>query len=167
MRRTLITTALVAPLAMVALALPAAAAAAPVGASGGAGHNCQASDPSEVVVNSDANVVTIQDDPSTLGNNFGCYTNLTVAAGDTITFNHTAQCGGGVPRVLVGFKDGHYENTFDTGSCTSQTSTSPGSATYTLLQGGKIRVFAFINDRGDSGTVTYSNLVIAGNVIDF
>lgn len=167
MRNTLITTALVAPLAMVALAIPAAAAPAPSGASSGVGHNCQASDPEDVAVDRDSNTVTITDDPSTRGNNFGCYTNLTVQAGDTITFNHTAQCGGGVPRVLVVFKDGHLENTFDTGDCTSATSGSLGTATYTLQEGGKIRVFAFINDRGDSGTVTYSNLVIAGNSIDF
>ncbi len=114
-----------------------------------------------------ANTVTITDDLSTAGNNVGCYTNLTVSAGDTVTFNHISEvCGGGVLRLYLGFKGGGGENTFDTGTCTSATSGSLDTASYTLQRSGKIRVFAF-NDRGDGGTVTYSNLVIAGNVIDF
>lgn len=166
MRKTLLTMTLLAPLAMATVAAPASAA--PNAYAGPAdGRQCEASDPRDVVVDSAANTVTVIDDPNTSGNNFGCYTNLSVTAGDTISFSHTAVCGGGVPRVLVGFKDGHYENTFDTGSCTSVTADTLGTASYTLAESGKIRVFAFINDRGDSGAVTYSNLVIDGNVINF
>jgi hypothetical protein len=157
---------LLAPMAMATVAAPASAAPNTYAGPGG-GRQCEASDSRDVTVNSATNTVAVTDDPITAGNNFGCYTNLSVAAGDTITFQHDAVCGGGVPRVLVGFKDGHYENTFDTGSCTSPTAGGLGSASYTLARSGKIRVFAFINDRGDSGTVTYSNLVIDGNVINF
>ena len=163
MRKTLITASLLTPLAVLALAVPASAASAtptkPL--------KCIASDPAYVVVDSVANSVAIKDNPATAGNNFGCYTNILVTAGQTITFNFTGVCGGGVPRVFVRLTEGASVNTFDTGTCTAGTAPLLGTVSYTLVQSGRIKSFAFINDRGDDGTVTYSNLVIAGNVIDF
>ena len=67
--------------------------------------------------------------------------------------------------MFVRFAGGASENTFDTGTCVSDGTT--GTATYTLVNSGNIKSFAFINDRGDSGTVTYSNLAIAGTTVDF
>ena len=160
MRKTLIAPAIT--LGLVALVIPNAAQAAPANPKP---LKCASSDPTEVVVNSTANTVTIADDPSTGGNNFGCDTNIKAVAGDTITFNFTGTCGGGVPRVFVRFAGGASENTFDTGTCVSDGTT--GSATYTLVNSGNIKSFAFINDRGDGGTVTYSNLEIAGTFVDF
>ena len=144
-----------------ALLVPAIVSVAPASAAPDRPLKCVASDPIDVLVNSGADSVTITDDPSTAGNNFGCYTNLAVMAGDTITFDYTGTCGGGVPRVFVRFAGGASENTFNHLNCT------PGSITYTLTNSGRIKSFAFINDRGDGGTVTYSNLVINGTRINF
>ena len=127
---------------------------------------CVSSDPEDVVVVSETNTVTITDDPSTGGNNFGCYTNLAVMTGDIVTFDYTGvDCGGGVPRVFFNFNGGKSENTFDSNpTCSGPV---PGTITYTLVNSGRIKSFAFINDRGDGSTVTYSNLVINGTRIDF
>lgn len=122
---------------------------------------CVASDPVLVQVDSANDSVAITDD-KVLGNNFGCYTNITVTAGDTITFNYLGICGGGVPRLYIRFAGGQSENTFDGELCSTD-----GTVTYLLKNSGKIRSFAFINDRGDGSTVTYSNLVIDGNRINF
>jgi hypothetical protein len=160
MRKTLIAPAIA--LGLVALVVPSAAQAAPANPKP---LKCVASDPADVIVNSTTNTVTIEDDPSTGGNNFGCYTTIKAEAGDTITFDFTGTCGGGVPRVFVRFAGGAGENTFDNGTCTSDGTT--GSVTYDLVNSGNIKSFAFINDRGDGGTVTYSNLNIAGTIVDF
>jgi hypothetical protein len=136
---------------------PSASAAPPTNKA----RACVASDAADVQVNRKMNSVAITDDPTTFGNNFGCYTNIPVAAGDTITFSYTGACGGGVPRLFVQFADGSSENTFDTGTCVD------GVASYTLVNSGTITSFAFINDRGDGATVTYSDLVIDGNLINF
>ena len=159
--RTKLLSALIIPLAALGLAAPASAAP-----SGGTKPlKCVASDPQDVQVDSISNTVTITGDPSTAGNNFGCYTNLKVMAGDVITFNYIGACGGGVPRLYVRFAGNTAgENTFDTVGCPAG---ATQTVTYTLQSSGKIVSFAFINDRGDGGTVTYSNLTIAGNVIDF
>lgn len=157
--------ALIAPLATLALAAPASAApAAP-----GKPLKCFASDGSDVKVDKKTNTVAITDDVSTGGNNFGCLTNIEVMAGDTVTFSHDTTCGGGVPRVFLRFTGGvSSENTFDGNvACTSAVPGTLGTVSYTLKGSGTIDAFAFINDRGDGGTVTYSNLVIDGNVIDF
>ena len=160
MRQTLIAPAIT--LGLVALVVPSAAQAAPANPKP---LKCVASDPADVMVDSSTNTVSIKDDPTTAGNNFGCYTNIKAEAGDTITFNFTGACGGGVPRVFVRFAGGAGENTFDSGTCTSDGTN--GSVTYTLANSGNIKSFAFINDRGDEGTVTYSNLNIAGTTVDF
>ena len=160
MRKTLIAPAIA--LGLMALVAPSAAQAAPASPKP---LRCVSSDPADVMVDSSTNTVTIKDDPTTGGNNFGCYTNLKVVAGDTITFDFTGTCGGGVPRLFLRFAGGASENTFDNVTCVSDG--TGGTITYSLVNSGNIKSFAFINDRGDSGTVTYSNLVIAGTTIDF
>ena len=67
-----------------------------------------------------------------------------------------------MPRLYIRFAGGQSENTFDFEPCSVN-----GTVTYLLKNSGKIRSFAFINDRGDGSTVTYSNLVIDGNRINF
>jgi hypothetical protein len=156
---------LITSLLATALAGSAVIGITPASAAPAKGHGCMASDSGDVTVDSAADSVTIKDDPSTGGNNFGCYTNLKVSAGDVITFSYTGTCGGGVPRLYVQFADGTGENTFD--SNTTCSGSAPGTISYTLVNGGRLTSFAFINDRGDSGTVTYSNLVIDGNRINF
>ena len=165
MRKALLPLLLVTPLIAVTLAAPATAAPGKPGAP----LKCFASDGADVRVDKKTNTVAIKDDPSTGGNNFGCLTDLPVVTGDTITFSHDTACGGGVPRLFIRFADGPSENTFDgnEAGCTSAVGSTLGTVTYTLKGAGMIDAFAFINDRGDSGTVTYSNLVIDGNIIDF
>jgi hypothetical protein len=158
-------TALIAPaltLGLMALVAPTAANAAPPTTKE---LRCVASDPSDVTVDSDADSVTIKDDTSTAGNNFGCYTQIKASAGDTITFVFTGACGGGVPRLFVRFAGGAGENTFDTGTCVSDGSN--GTVTYTLVNSGNIKSFALINDSGNGGTITYSKVVIAGETVNF
>lgn len=155
--------ALIAPLATLALAAPASAAP-------GKPLKCFASDGSDVRVDKKTNTVAIFNDTSTGGNNFGCLTDIAVIAGQTVTFSHTSTvCGGGVPRVFIRFAGGvPSENTHDDNllNCTVAVGDTLGTQSYVLKSSGTIDAFAFINDAGD-GTVTYSNLVIAGNVIDF
>lgn len=145
--------------AMVGLSFTAEAAS-PVNA-----KSCQASDRTDIDVNKKTDTVTVRGDTSTLGNNYSCYSNITAAAGNTVTFDFTGICGGGTPRVLLRFADGHYENTFDTGTCT-MTSTNTGTVTYTIAVGGTIDAFALIHD-SDNNSTTYRNLVIAGTKINF
>lgn len=155
MRKLLI--AMTITLGFIGFVSPSASAAAPTKP-----LKCVASDPAFVKVDSENNSVTITDDMAG-GNNFGCYTNITVTAGDTITFNYAGVvCGGGVPRLFIRFAGGQSENTFDNELCSTD-----GTVTYVLKNSGKIKSFAFISDRGDGSTVTYFNLVIDGNQIDF
>jgi hypothetical protein len=149
-------------LAVVGLSFSAAQAAPPVA------KGCQASDRSDVQVNKKTDTVTVKGDTSTLGNNYACYTNIPVLAGDTVTFDFIGTCGGGTPRVYLQFDDGAAagENTFDSGTCT-MTSASGGTATYAIMKDGTITAFALIYDRDNDGSVTYSNLVIAGTPIEF
>ena len=128
---------------------------------------CGASDRSDVQVNKKTDTVAVRGDTSTEGNNFYCYTNIPVQAGDTVTFSFIGTCGGGTPRVYLQFDGGASagENTFDYGTCT-MTSTTGGNATYTITKGGTITGFAMIHDR-DNGSTTYSNLVISDTRIDF
>ena len=167
--------ALLVPLFAAGLASPASASVARSGPTVPDLSRCVASDPQFVDVDSEINAVVIIDNPSTGGNNFGCYTNrLTVTAGDTITFNHTSTvCAGGVPRLFFRFNGNRSGNTFDNNpACTvssapGSTSFVPGTVTYTFTESGQIRSFAFINDSGSGSRIRYSNLIIAGNVIDF
>ena len=171
--------ALLVPLFAAGLASPASASVARSGPTAPDVSRCVASDPADVDVDSEINSVVIRFDEATAGNNFGCYTNrLTVAAGDTITFNHTSTvCGGGVPRLFFRFNGNRSGNTHDGNleNCTVASSATPvagtpfvpGTVTYTFTESGQIKSFAFINDSGAVPRIRYSNLVIAGNVIDF
>ena len=71
-------------------------------------------------VNKKTDTVTVRGDTSTGGNNYSCYTDIAVTAGDTVTFDFLGTCGGGTPRVYLQFDGGASagENTFDTGTCT-------------------------------------------------
>lgn len=159
-------TASLATTAIVILSLAAinspAQAANPVNA-----KSCGASDRSDVKVNKKTDTVTVYADPSTAGNNFYCYTDIPVVAGDEVSFTFIGTCGGGVPRVFLQFDGGMAagENTFDTGTCT-MTSTSGGTASYTVTKAGTITAFAMIHDVL-TGSTTYSNLVIDETRIDF
>ena len=175
MKRILPITLLV-PLFAAGLVAPASASVARSGPTVPDVSRCVASDPQYVEVNSEINSVVVF--YGTGGNNFGCYTNrLTVAAGDTITFSHTSTvCGGGVPRLFFRFNGNRSGNTFDKNpACTVASSATPvagtpfvpGTVTYTFTESGQIRSFAFINDSLTVDRIRYSNLVIAGNVIDF
>ena len=169
--------ALLVPLFAAGLVVPASASVARSGPTVPDVSRCVASDPQYVEVDSEINAVVVF--YGTGGNNFGCYTNrLTVAAGDTITFNHTSTvCGGGVPRLFFRFNGNRSGNTHDgnLGNCTVASDATPvagtpfveGTVTYTFTESGQIRSFAFINDSGEVDRIRYSNLVIAGNVIDF
>ena len=165
MRKALLPLLLVTPLIAVALATPATAAPGVPGKP----LKCLASDGADVRVDKKANTVAIFNDTTTGGNNFGCFTDLAVVAGDIITFSHTSTvCGGGVPRLFIRFADGTSDNTHDGNldNCTVAVGSTLGTQTYSIKVTGTITAFAFINDAGE-GTVTYSNLVIDGNVIDF
>ena len=166
MRKALLPVLVVAPLLAVALAAPATAATGALGSGSSQGNSCESSDPSKVLVNSATDTAAVTGNVATGGNYFGCYTNIQVKAGDTITFSHDTTCGGGAPRVYVSYKDGPGENTHDAGTCVAGVGGALGTVSYTLTRTGKIRTFAFISDRDDS-TITYSKLIIAGNVINF
>lgn len=171
MRNALLPVLLAAPLLAVSVAYPATAETGALGSGSSQGNSCESSDPSDVVVDSAANTAAVTGDLETAGNYFGCYTNILVKAGDMITFSHDTTCGGGAPRVYVSFKDGSGANTHDTAGvvnpgCVAATGSTLGTVTYTFTKAGKVRSFAFISDR-DESTITYSNLVISGNVINF
>ena len=170
MRKALLPLLVIAPLLAVALAAPATAATGALGSGSSQGNSCESSDPSKILVNSATDTAAVTGNVVTFGNYFGCYTNIQVKAGDTITFSHdtAAYCGGGAPRVFVSYKDGFTENTHDgnLSNCVPAVGGALGTVTYTLTHTGKIRTFAFISDR-DNDTITYSKLVIAGNVINF
>jgi hypothetical protein len=128
---------------------------------------CGVSDRSDVTFDRKTDTVTVRGDLSTAGNNFYCYTNIPVEAGDTVTFDFVGTCGGGTPRVYLQFDGGASagENTFDSGTCTQLTANT-GTVTYTITKSGTITGFAEIHDR-DNGQTTYSNLVIADTRINF
>jgi hypothetical protein len=145
------------------------AQAAPKASSNGVNaKSCGSSDPNDVQVNKKTDTVTVVGDTSTAGNNFYCYTDISVVAGDTVTFDFVGTCGGGAPRVYLQFDDNNSagENTFDAGTCTMNPDGTTGSVTYTIQKAGTVTAFAMIHDR-DNGQTTYRNLVIAGTRINF
>ncbi|WP_404387334.1 hypothetical protein [Humibacillus xanthopallidus] len=148
--------------AVVGLSVSAASAANGVNA-----KQCGVSDRADVQVNKKTDTVTVRGDTSTGGNNFYCYTNIPVTAGDTVTFDFLGTCGGGTPRVYLQFDGGESdgENTFDSGTCT-QLTPNTGTVSYTLMKSGTVTAFAEIHD-SDNGQTTYSNLIIAGTTINF
>jgi len=154
-------------LAVMAFAVVSLSFSAANAANGVNAKRCGVSDRSDVTVNKKTDTVTVRGDTSTLGNNFYCYTNIPVAAGDTVTFDFLGTCGGGTPRVYLQFDGGASagENTFDSGTCTQLTANT-GTVSYTIMKDGTITAFAEIHD-SDNGQTTYSNLVIAGTRINF
>lgn len=165
-------TACLATTVVLALSLAAVdtpAQAAPKASSNGVNaKSCGSSDPNDVQVNKKTDTVTVVGDTSTSGNNFSCYTDISVVAGDIVTFDFVGTCGGGAPRVYLQFDDGTSpgENTFDAGTCTMNVDGTGGSVTYSIQQDGTVTAFAMIHDR-DNGSTTYRNLVIAGTRINF
>ena len=158
-----------AALAVMAFAVVGVSASSASASSAGNAVNakkCGVSDRSDVTVNKKTDTVTVRGDTRTAGNNFYCYTNIPVAAGDIVTFDFLGTCGGGTPRVFLQFDGGASgENTFDNGACTQLTADT-GTVTYTITKAGTITAFAEIHDR-DNGQTTYSNLVIDGTRINF
>lgn len=128
-------------------------------------------DPSDGVDNvqrdSTTNSVTISGSgPGSAGSALQCETNIVVQAGDTISVDYvfgpgTAPCGGGVPRlyVLIG---GTYYNTFDDNPNTCEAA----SSSLVLPVGGTVTEVGYVYDRGDTGSVTYSNATVGGVVLD-
>jgi hypothetical protein len=122
----------------------------------------------DVELDSARNTVAVTDVDAPTPEEFGgsslqCEADLTVVAGDRITFDYTIEngsCGGGIPRIYVVI-DGDYYNTFDgnPGQCGVN-----GTVTYTISVSGTITEVAFVSDRQDGAysTVTYSNAKIAG-----
>ena len=118
--------------------------------------------PGAVTRDSKNNAVTVAGSgPGSDGSNLACATNIQVSAGDTVTFDYDVTgapdvCGGGVPRVYV-LIAGTYYNTHD-----GNVGCLPGTVTYSVPKSGTITEVAFIYDRGDAFSVTYSNTKIDG-----
>jgi hypothetical protein len=114
-----------------------------------------------------ANTVTvIGSGPGSPGSALQCAVSIEVAADQTISFSYTvgegtAPCGGGVPRMYV-LIDGTYYNTFDDDP--NECSATVGSLE--LPVGGTVTEVGFVYDRGDTGSVTYSNAMVGGVVLD-
>lgn len=120
-----------------------------------------------VVLDSRLNTVTITGSgPGSLGSSLECTTSIPVTAGQTLSFTYTlgagtAPCGGGVPRMFaVLAPDGGGApitvNTFDNGTC------DPSTGSVTFAQSGTVTTVGFVYDRGDLGSVTYSNATLGG-----
>ena len=104
--------------------------------------------------------------PDTAGSSVQCATSIPVSAGDTISADYvfapgTAPCGGGVPRLYVVI-DGDVYNTFDDNPNTCEAT----STSLVLPVGGTVTEVGFVYDRGDFGSVTYSNPQIGGTALD-
>ena len=104
--------------------------------------------------------------PDSAGSSVQCTTSIPVTEGDTISADYvfapgTATCGGGVPRLYV-LIDGTYYNTFDDNPNTCEA----GTTELVLPVSGTVTEVGFVYDRGDAGTVTYSNATIGGTVLD-
>jgi hypothetical protein len=122
-----------------------------------------------VVLDSATNTVKITGTgPGTAGSSLECATNIPVTTGQQVTFNYelgagTNPCGGGVPRMFV-LINGTYYNTIDSDpECSSQ---APGTVTFTIPVTGTVTSVGFVYDRGDTGSVTYTNATVGGVVLD-
>jgi hypothetical protein len=118
-----------------------------------------------VRLDSPNNTVTVEGsgNPSA-GSNLVCDTAIDVEVGDLVTFTYTlgagtAPCGGGVPRMYV-LIDGTYYNTIDGDPQCSEA--DGNTVTYEITEAGTIEEVAFIYDRQDLGSVTYSGATIDG-----
>ena len=122
-----------------------------------------------VKLNSEADTVTITGSgPGSAGSSLECKTDIAVTAGDTATFTYqlgagTNPCGGGVPRMyfLIG---GIYYNTIDGDPECSEA--VGNTVTFTFPVTGTVTEVGFVYDRGDTGSVTYSNAVVDGVTLD-
>jgi len=128
--------------------------------------------PGTVVRDSSQDTVTIAGSPGTDGSSLECDTAIVVNQGDIISFTYalgegTAPCGGGVPRMFVAI-DGAYSNPIDgtrynTIDGDPECSQADGNTvTYVLPAGGTVTQVGFVYDRGDTGSVTYSNAKVGG-----
>lgn len=134
------------------------------------------SETGNVETNSVADTVTVSgwDNPSDAegqydGSSLECSTNIAVIAGDTVQFTYelgtgTAPCGGGVPRIFVVI-DGSYYNTIDGDPECSQANAN--TVTYTLPVAGTVTSVGLVYDRDIDGSVTYSNVVVGGQTLNF
>lgn len=128
-------------------------------------------DPSDgrdnVQLSSPTDSVTISGSgPGSAGSALQCRTSIAVQAGDTISVDYvfgpgTPPCGGGVPRLFVVI-DGNYYNTFDD----NPNSCEATSSSLVLPVSGTVTEVGFVYDRGDFGSVTYSNATIGDVVLD-
>jgi len=106
--------------------------------------------------------------PNSAGSSLECATSIPVTSGQQVTFNYVlgdgaAPCGGGVPRLFVQI-NGTYYNTIDGNpECAGQ---APGTVTYTIPVSGTVTSVGFVYDRGDFGSVTYTNATVGGVVLD-
>ena len=111
------------------------------------------------------NTVTVAGSGSpSAGSNLACDTAIDVQVGDLVTFTYalgegTAPCGGGVPRMYV-LINGTYYNTIDGDPQCSEA--DGNTVTYEIEEAGTIEEIAFIYDRQDFGSVTYSGATIDG-----
>ena len=124
-----------------------------------------------VTRDSATNTVTITGSgPGSADSSLECATSIPVTAGQTISFSYTmgdgtSPCGGGVPRLFVLFADGTTsENTIN--SDPECANSAPGTVTYTLTNSGTVTTVGFVYDRGDSGSVTYSDAMVGGVTLD-
>ena len=123
--------------------------------------------PGTVDLDSDENTVTVTGSgPGSLGSSLACETAIPVVAGEsTVTFTYTLgegtdPCGGGVPRMYV-LINGTYYNTIDGDP---QCEDAAGNTvTYTIPVTGTVTEVGFVYDRGDNGSITYSDATV-GNV---
>lgn len=124
----------------------------------------------EAVVNSETNEVTVTGTGAgTPGSSLECDVTIGVTEGQTITFDYTMAegtdpCGGGVPRIYVTI-DGTNYNTIDGDpECADATGST---ITYTIPVTGTVSHVGLVYDRGDTGSVTYSNVTIGDVALDF
>jgi hypothetical protein len=118
-----------------------------------------------VVRDSRANTVTIAGSgPGSAGSSLECTTNIRVEAGDTVSFTYalgsnTVPCGGGVPRMFVIVDGDPYETINWDPECSQA---NGNTVTYTLPEGGTVTQVGFVYDRGDFGSITYSDATVGG-----
>jgi len=123
-----------------------------------------------VVVNSETDEVTISGGgEGTPGSSLECNPDdFEVVAGDKIVFTYergenTPACGGGVPRIFVILEGTEYNTINGDPECTQ----ADGSTiTYELPASGTVSWIGIVYDRGDFGSITYSDISIADMAVD-
>ncbi len=122
--------------------------------------------PGTVTRDSRADTVTIAGSgPGSAGSSLECETDIPVSGGEsTVSFTYDfadpdQKCGAGVPRVFVVI-DGMTYNTIDGDPECSQADGT--TVTYTIPVSGTVTQVGFVYDRGDLGSVTYSDTRVGG-----